>query len=258
MIAHRACERRAGELVAERDDLLALVAHDLKNPLTAIQGLARLVRARLAALPDPSDPRLLNQLAAIEESVSDMRRLVEHLLDLACEQRGQPLALARQPTDLVTLATDRVAAHRRRAPRHRLDLRACASGLVGSWDAARIERVIDNLLDNAVAYSLAGGEVSVALRRQVDAAGAWAVLEVRDAGIGIPAADLPHIFEPFRRGSNVGGRFAGDGLGLAGVRWIVEQHGGTVGAASVEGGGTTITVRLPLGTASGHAGEMIE
>jgi signal transduction histidine kinase len=76
---------------------------------------------------------------------------------------------------------------------------------------------------------------------------AWAVLSVEDNGVGIPAADLPHIFERFWRGSNVGGT-VGAGIGLAGARQIVEQHGGTIAVASTEGKGSTVTVRLPLGT----------
>jgi signal transduction histidine kinase len=76
--------------------------------------------------------------------------------------------------------------------------------------------------------------------------GPWAVLTVADHGLGIPAADLPHIFERFQRGRNVAGRVAGSGVGLAGVRHVVEQHGGTVSVESREGGGSTFTVRLPL------------
>jgi signal transduction histidine kinase len=78
---------------------------------------------------------------------------------------------------------------------------------------------------------------------------AWVVVEVRDAGLGIPAADLPHVFERFARGSNVAGRIGGSGVGLASVRQIVEQHGGTVSVQSEEAKGTTVTVRLPLAAA---------
>ena len=74
----------------------------------------------------------------------------------------------------------------------------------------------------------------------------WAILRVRDDGIGIPAAELPRIFEPFYRGSNVAGKIAGTGIGLAGARQIVEQHGGSLTVASREGAGSTFTVCLPL------------
>src|SRR5262249_5930145 len=80
----------------------------------------------------------------------------------------------------------------------------------------------------------------------------WAYLTVRDDGIGIPAGDLPHVFERFRRAENVTGRIAGTGIGLAAARQIVEQHGGTIAVESVEGFGTTVTIWLPLASAD-HA-----
>jgi signal transduction histidine kinase len=84
-------------------------------------------------------------------------------------------------------------------------------------------------------------------------AGPWAELTVTDHGLGIPAKDLPFVFERFRRGANVTGRVTGAGLGLAGVRRIVEYHGGTITLTSEEGTGTTVTVRLPLAEAPGAA-----
>ena len=117
--------------------------------------------------------------------------------------------------------------------------------LIGSWDPARMERVLDNLLGNAVKYSPTGGEIVVGVSHEQTAAGDWAVLVVRDQGVGIPAADLPHVFEPFHRARNVG-KVAGTGIGLAGVRRIVEQHGGAITAESREGVGSAFRVRLPL------------
>jgi signal transduction histidine kinase len=139
------------------------------------------------------------------------------------------------------------------APRHRLRVEAAEPHIVGVWDAARLERVLDNLLGNALKYSRAGGEITVTVAREEGRAGARAVLAVQDQGMGIPAADQPHMFEPFRRGSNVNGRVGGTGLGLAGVRRIVEEYGGTIELASQENEGTTVEVRLPL-----HAGAAAE
>ncbi len=118
--------------------------------------------------------------------------------------------------------------------------------LVGTWDMPRMERVLDNLLSNACKYSPEGTEVCVALAREETPDGAWGVVRVQDHGVGIPAADLPHVFERFHRAGNVRGRFAGTGLGLPGARQIVERHGGTITVESQEHRGTTVTIRLPL------------
>jgi signal transduction histidine kinase len=107
--------------------------------------------------------------------------------------------------------------------------------------------VLTNLLTNAVTYSPRGGDVTVRLAVEEQAAGpTYAVVEIEDHGIGIPAADLPLVFQRFYRGSNV--RDIGDraGLGLSGSRQIVEQHDGTLTVRSREGEGTTATVRLPV------------
>ena len=117
--------------------------------------------------------------------------------------------------------------------------------LEASVDRLRLEQVLVNLLSNAVKYSPEGGEVGVAVRREERAGAPWARLAVSDRGIGVPAADLPHLFEPYRRAANVGA-VEGEGLGLAGARQIVEQHGGTIAVESREGEGTTVTVGLPL------------
>jgi signal transduction histidine kinase len=144
--------------------------------------------------------------------------------------------------------------------------------LVGQWDTPRIERVVANLLSNAVKYNLKGGEIEVRVTRtegelpeqavgikerpegQGVARGAeeegiscpYAVLVVRDMGIGIPEEELPYIFDWFRRGANVSERFGGAGIGLANVLQIVEQHGGSIAVESQEDIGSTFTVRLPL------------
>ena len=118
--------------------------------------------------------------------------------------------------------------------------------VVGLWDADRLTRVLENLVANAIKYSPAGSTVVVRVDREEAPDGPLAVLSIADQGVGIPAADLPHIFERFRRGGNVAGRIAGSGLGLWGSQRIVAQHGGTIAIDSTEGKGTTVTVRLPL------------
>jgi len=116
----------------------------------------------------------------------------------------------------------------------------------GLVDPVRLEQMLTNLLDNAVKYSPNDAAISVSLGLDSEDNGDWAVIAVQDTGIGIPAADLPHIFERFHRGGNVLEHYQGTGIGLASVKQTAEEHGGTISIASVEGVGTTVTVRLPL------------
>ena len=118
--------------------------------------------------------------------------------------------------------------------------------LLGEWDARRLERVLTNLVSNAIKYSPEGGEVTIRIAAEVDAEGSRAVLTVADQGLGIPAADLAKVFERFHRASNIVGRIGGTGIGLASVRQIVTAHGGAACVSSQEGQGATFVVRLPL------------
>jgi signal transduction histidine kinase len=147
-----------------------------------------------------------------------------------------------------------VAAEQQRTTgKHQIVVAATQAAVVGLWDQARLARVLVNLLSNAIKYSPAGGEVRVSVGRQEDAAGAWAVLAVQDHGVGIPVSDLSRIFERFQRGGNVAA-IGGTGIGLAGARQIVAQHGGSIGVESHEGVGSTFTVRLPLDEGDGVIG----
>ncbi|MBW3634795.1 MAG: ATP-binding protein, partial [Chloroflexi bacterium] len=109
-----------------------------------------------------------------------------------------------------------------------------------------IERVIRNMLDNAIKYSPSGGDILIRTCRDEDEDGNWATLTIEDHGLGIPAVDLPFVFDRFRRGANVEQQIAGSGIGLSGACQIVSQHGGTIRVESTEGEGSTFTLRLPL------------
>jgi signal transduction histidine kinase len=232
--------------IAARDEFMATVSHDLKSPLTFIKGLANLRRRRGVSTPD-SDP-LLDALDQIEASAGRMAQQLDGLVDASRLEAGRPLELRRDPTDLVVLAQQVVAEHQQTSERHKLDLQARHAPIVGVWDAMRLGRVLDNLLSNAIKYSPRGGtvDVSVDLERGAQSQPDWAIVRIRDHGEGIPEIDLPHIFEHFRRGKNVVGRFPGTGIGLSGVKTIIEQHGGSIAVQSKVGHGTTFTVRLPL------------
>ena len=167
-----------------------------------------------------------------------MARMIDDLLDVARLKAGRPLELRRERCDLVAVARKSAADVQRTTDRHRLRVRADEPEIVGELDCGRLERVVQNLLANAVKYSPNGGEVELALRRERGPAGDTALLTVRDTGIGIPPLDLPRVFERFYRASNVGDQQRGTGLGLAGVKQIVELHGGDVSAESEPAAGS--------------------
>jgi signal transduction histidine kinase len=227
----------------QREEVVSSIAHDLRNPLAVITGHTQLAQRQLLRGESLNEDRLQALLASIQGSAGRLQALIGEFQD-AARLRAGPLELRTGPTDLVALVGKAVQELAQTTEKHRFAYEPTESHLVGNWDVARLERVVANLLSNAVKFSPAGGEIAVAVAR--DDRGA--VLTVRDRGIGIPTDDLPHIFNPFRRGSNASGRITGTGLGLWGARRIVEQHGGAIEVASAEGSGSTFTVRLPLGS----------
>ena len=239
---------RLQQTLRTRDEFLAAAAHDLKSPLSSIKMGAQMLYRRVQRHGPLDVPALRESLARIDQTATRAAAQVDELLDLAHIQMGGPLDLERQPVDLVELARAVLAEHALASERHELQLLAYEPELVGDWDERRLRRVIGNLVDNAIKYSPNGGLVEVRVQRESDEASGsdWAVLAVRDQGVGIPAAELERIFERFQRGANVVGRIAGTGLGLASARHIVDAHGGAILVDSQEGGGTTFTVRLPL------------
>lgn len=235
--------RRA--LEQQKEELLAKATHDLKTPLSAINGLAQLLLRRLGRLQRPENEQVLAGLGCINALASRMAALLNELLDVAQLDAGRPLALHRVPTELVGLA-QRVAAEARQAT-ERFDIRVDArvADVFGMWDAFRLERVLGNLLAHAVQQS-PRDEVVVTVDREDGQGGAWAALTVSHRGQPIAAADLPDVFERFHRDRAAVGRVRGEGIGRWGVRQIVEQHGGTIAASSDDATGTTFTIRLPL------------
>jgi signal transduction histidine kinase len=231
------------EQITTRDEFMATVSHDLKSPLTFIKGMANLRRRRAHHTPDTGE--LIDALGKIEASAGRMAQQLDELVDASRLESGRALDLRRDATDLVALARKAVDEHQQTTDRHVLQVDTELSELVGHWDAVRLGRVLDNLLDNAVKYSPRGGAVQVTISVDETATEDVAVLSVIDCGEGIPQSDLPHIFERFHRGRNVG-RIPGTGIGLAGVQRIVELHNGTISAESQVGTGTTFTLRLPL------------
>lgn len=231
-----------------RQQLLSIVSHDLRNPLSAIVMQLASLRKQIGQPREALDvERLAVGLTRMERQAARMERLIAELLDVAQLQAGQPLQLRRRHVELVGLTQRLIEEHQRGTTRHQLELRAEVPELLGQWDADRLERVLDNLLSNAVKYSPDGGPVQVCVRQLMVEGFAWGEVEVRDRGVGIAAGDLDRVFDWFVRGENVQSlAIRGTGIGLSGARQIVEQHGGAIVVSSAAGQGATFTVRLPV------------
>jgi signal transduction histidine kinase len=214
-------------------------AHDLKHPLAAINLRAQLMQRKLGPGLNPQE--IASGLDEIRGSAHEMSELIEEMQDAAQMQTGMSLDLTPEDTNLVALASDLAAQICSRTGRA-IRVEAEADELSGYWDPARLRRVLGNLVSNALKYSPPDSEIRVMIDRE----GGWARVRVQDDGIGIPQGELRFVFDQFYRGTNVRRKVYGTGLGLAGSRSIVEQHGGTIDAESTEGAGSTFTVRLPL------------
>jgi signal transduction histidine kinase len=221
-----------------KDDFLSAAAHDLKTPLTTVVAQAQLLAQR--AKRHPSAPADIEGIERVVQEAKRLRTLVLELLDVSRVRQGKLVAQLEE-VDLVELAAE--ACNRHTTALHPCSLRA-PERLIGTYDRPRIMQLVDNLIENAIKYSPDGGDVLVTLERDDD----HLCLSVTDRGIGVPAADLPHLFDRFYRGANVDDRrFAGLGLGLYICRGIAEQHGGRLWVTSDgPGAGSTFHVLLPL------------
>ena len=238
---------RTAELALQiHNTFLSNVSHDLKNPLTSIKATIQLWHRRLVLGRPVETDRLLAEIARIDAQTTKMGKMIDDLLDMAQLQTGQQLTLTPQELDLVALVHRVTQMQQSTTDLQRIVFEASMPELVIHGDPIRLERVYTNLLSNAIKYSLPRGKITVTVSTEKKENHSWATFCVQDEGLGIPAEDVPHIFEPFYRASNVPDSIAGTGIGLASVVQIVEQHGGTITVESTEGAGTTFIVRLPL------------
>jgi signal transduction histidine kinase len=232
-----------------KDEFLALLAHELRNPLAPISMAVEIMRQ----LP-LGDDRLTWARDIIARQVDQLARLVDDLRDVSRITLGK-IEMRLEPLDLRVVASRALEASRPVLTdrSHRITLELPAEAIHVCGDAARLTQVISNLLNNAGKYTDMGGRVSLA----VEVAGGDAVVRVSDNGIGIPAEMLERIFDMFTQVESAQQRSQGGlGLGLTLVKRIVDMHGGSVRAASEgEGRGSEIVVRLPLfaGAAQGAA-----
>jgi signal transduction histidine kinase/DNA-binding response OmpR family regulator len=235
-------ERSAAELReadARKDQFLAMLGHELRNPLAPVLNGVKLMR-RCA----PPQPGLERVLAAADRQIAVMRRLLDDLLDVSRIRSGK-VELRREPVDLQRVVADAVetTVSILEERRHALEVRLPEAPLLVMGDPVRLAQVMANLLHNAAKYTDSGGHVEVRGERQGDEA----VLIVKDDGTGIAPDVLPHVFGLFVQGEQSADRARGGlGLGLTLVKNLVELHGGKVSARSGgPGQGSEFEVRLP-------------
>jgi signal transduction histidine kinase len=226
-----------------KDRFLAMLAHEMRSPLAPIANALRLVDEHM------SEPMVITRSCAIlARQVAQLVRFVDDLFDLARLQNAQ-LLLRCAPVELDTVIAAAIESAQPEIAARGQHLMVLASPrvLIVEVDAGRLSQVFANLLINAAKYTHEGGQICVFVEIESD----WAIVKVRDSGIGIPREMLTRVFDAYVQGER--GSAAGAGLGLALVRHLVELHGGTVSASSDgPGRGSEFVVRLPL--FSGSAG----
>ncbi len=222
-----------------KDHFLAMLGHELRNPLAPVLNALHILRSESAASEAPK----LYQL--MERQVRHMARLVDDLLDVSRIARGT-IDIRREPIDLAVVVARGVEASRAllEERRHRLVVDLTRESVLMQGDETRLHQVVSNLLNNAARYTPDGGEIAVLLER----AGAEAVVRVRDSGIGIKEEQLQRIFDAFTQADRIPGRVhEGLGIGLTLTKQLVELHGGTIHARSAgPDRGSEFEVRLPL------------
>jgi two-component system, OmpR family, sensor histidine kinase BaeS len=212
------------------------IAHELRTPLTVLKSELEAIQDGLMEADADTVAQLVNQVDLLTRLVQDLR-----LLTLA--EAGE-LTLRRVPTDLAELANAAVSAFASQADAKGVELRCDAERILLEADRERLKQVLFNLVDNALRHAPAGGWVKLELKREAGAA----ILAVSDNGPGIPAEQLPRLFERFFRGDAARSReTGGSGLGLAIAKAIVVLHGGSIRALNLLDGGARFEVRLPLG-----------
>jgi signal transduction histidine kinase len=233
-------ENSLKDAVVKRDEFLAMLSHELRNPLSPLRNASHMLMQG-----ETQDPKIIWSRGVIARQLKHMIRLVDDLLDVSRIARGKIVLLSEpvRMADLLATAVETVQPLLEQK-RQQLEINAGGENLVVRGDPVRLAQVVGNLLHNAAKYTGEGGSIVLAARAHADRA----EIVVRDTGIGISPEAMPRIFElftqiPSERASTTGGL----GIGLALVRALVELHGGEIQAASAgTDQGSEFTVRLPL------------
>jgi signal transduction histidine kinase len=258
LVHHARLRERAAEEHQARDlrlDLLSAVSHDLKNPLGVIDSLAELM---LDGSAGPLNDQQADLARRIQSSTRQVMVLSQNLIDAERVEAGR-LVLQRRPASLAAVIDDALVVAASASEIKGVALQVSVEPGLPSVgiDTVQMERVVANLLGNAIKFTPAGGRVRLTTRRQRDNI----LLSVADDGPGIPPEELPRLAERHFRGSRSRG-IEGSGLGLFIVRAVIEAHGGSMRVASGVGRGTVVTVTLPVGAAEpavdeGGAGQQL-
>ncbi len=231
-----------------KDEFLAIVSHELRSPLNAILGWAKLLRSRTFDIATTN-----RALETIERNATAQTQLIEDLLDISRIIHGK-IQLKPRSIDLVKVITAAIDTVNLAARAKNIQLIFQQASAIGSitGDPERLQQVVWNLLSNAIKFTPAGGQVEIDLKTVTESTLplGYAQLSIRDTGMGIDAEFLPHVFDRFLQADSTSTRSHGGlGLGLAIVRQLVEMHGGNISAASLGlHKGATFTVQLPLET----------
>lgn len=231
--------REVQALNEQKDQLLGMVAHDLRTPLTGLLGFAEVAQADLEAGSD----RLAEDLEVIHATAVEMHDLLSDLLDVSKIEAGK-VEITRRTTDLAALLDEGRKRYEMWAGAKDITFRLkCGELPPVQCDARRIQQVLNNLVSNAVKFSRKGGTITLSAKAREEAI----EVSVVDTGQGIDAADLEKLFKQFEQGAaQATGGERGTGLGLAIAKKLVELHGGTIGVESKRGVGSKFTFRLPL------------
>ncbi|MEK7700364.1 MAG: GAF domain-containing sensor histidine kinase, partial [candidate division NC10 bacterium] len=230
--------RRLEEIDRAKSSFVAIASHELRTPLTALQGFSELLAVR--RLP----PDEVSRLAGIMRGEAKrLGRIVNDLLDLSRIERGLSLELHRAPIAVEAALVATADVFRRGSATHPIVV-DCAAGLSRvDADPDALERILTNLISNALKYSPPGRTVRV--RARPAPAGSGVEFAVEDEGAGIPAESLARLFEPYFRAPESAGTARGTGIGLAVVKSLVEAHGGQIRVDSAPGIGTRVVFSLP-------------
>jgi signal transduction histidine kinase len=225
--------------------MLALLTHDLRGPLTAIDSSTQLIERTIQSTQELDRNNLIRLVALARSGIAQLKTQIDALSRPNAGQQPRPTLPVLPMIDLVNAI--RLIAHfyQQTTSRHQITVSNEVAELSGPWAQAHLERMLGNLLENGIKYSPQGGTIQISINCEEHGGDRWATLSIGDTGIGIPQTDLAQIAQHGYRAHNVGA-IPGTGFGLASVREIVEHYAGTLTIRSSLNNATTVQIRLPL------------